>query len=50
MYLAFGQADKAWNTFEQVVQMQQQIVIPERTIIEIVNCKAEAAIAQKILI
>ncbi len=47
MYLAFGQADKAWNTFEQVVQMQQQIVIPERTIIEIVNCKAEAAIAQK---
>lgn len=47
MYLAFEQAHKAWEIFEEVVQMQQQIVIPERTIIEIVNCKAEAAIAQK---
>jgi hypothetical protein len=32
---------------QEVVQLQQQIVIPERTVIEIVNCKAEAAIAQK---
>ncbi|HEU5230706.1 MAG TPA: BTAD domain-containing putative transcriptional regulator [Ktedonobacteraceae bacterium] len=47
MYLTFGQADKAWSFFEEVVQMQQQTVIPERTIIEIVNCKAEAAIARK---
>ncbi len=47
MYLTFGQAHKAWNIFEEVTQMQPQVVIPERTIIEIVNCKAEAAIAQK---
>ncbi len=47
MYLAFGQAKQAWEIFEEVVQMQQEIMIPERTVIEIVNCKAEAAIAQK---
>jgi tetratricopeptide (TPR) repeat protein len=47
MYLAFGQAKKAWEIFEEVVQMQQEVSIPERTIIEIVNCKAEAAIVQK---
>jgi tetratricopeptide (TPR) repeat protein len=47
MYLAFGQPEKAWEVFQEVVQLQQQTVIPERTVIEIVNCKAEAAIAQK---
>jgi tetratricopeptide (TPR) repeat protein len=47
MHLEFGQPEKAWELFQQVVQLQQQTVIPERTVIEIVNCKVEAAIAQK---
>ena len=47
MYLAFGQADKAYQIFDEVVQIQQKVAIPERTIIEIVNCKAEAAIMRK---
>ncbi|MEO8970227.1 MAG: bacterial transcriptional activator domain-containing protein [Ktedonobacteraceae bacterium] len=47
MYLEFGQPEKAWEVFQEVVQLQQQTSIPERTIIEIVNCKVEAAIAQK---
>jgi tetratricopeptide (TPR) repeat protein len=47
IYLVFGQAEKAWEVFQGVVQLQQHTVIPERTVIEIVNCKAEAAMAQK---
>ncbi len=47
MYLEFGQPEKAWEVFHEVVQLQQQTNIPERTAIEIVNCKAEAALAQK---
>lgn len=47
MYLEFGQPKKAWEVFQEVVQLQQQTVIPERTVIEIVNCKAAAAIVQK---
>lgn len=47
MSLEFGQPEKAWEVFQEVVQLQQQTILPERTVIDIVNGKTEAAIAQK---
>lgn len=47
IYLELDQPQKAWETFAEVEKLKQQIVIPERTIIEIVNCQAEAAVAQR---
>ena len=45
--MELDQPQKAWETFLEVEQLKQRIVIPERTIIEIVNCQAEAAVAQR---
>lgn len=47
IYLELDQPQKAWETFAEVEALKQRIVIPERTIIEIVNCQAEAAVAQR---
>ena len=47
MYLEFNQPEKAWNTFAQVEGLKSKIVVPERTIIEIVNCQAESATAER---
>lgn len=47
IYMDLDQPQKAWETFAEVEQLKQRIVIPERTVIEIVNCQAEAAVAQR---
>ncbi|HEX7736994.1 MAG TPA: helix-turn-helix transcriptional regulator [Ktedonobacteraceae bacterium] len=47
IYMELDQPQKAWETFAEVEKLKQRIVIPERTIIEIVNCQAEAAVAQR---
>lgn len=47
IYLELGQPQKAWETFAEVEALKHRIVIPERTIIEIGNCQAEAAVAQR---
>jgi hypothetical protein len=47
IYMELDQPQKAWETFAEVEQLKRRIVIPERTIIEIVNCQAEAAIAKR---
>jgi hypothetical protein len=47
MHLRFGHPKKAWKTFAGVEELKSKIAIPERTLIEIVNCQAEAAVAQK---
>lgn len=47
IYMELGQPQKAWEMFADVEKLKQRIVIPERTIIEIVNCQAEAAVAQR---
>jgi tetratricopeptide (TPR) repeat protein len=47
IYLELGQPQKAWETFAGVETLKQKIVIPERTVIEIVNCQAEAAVVQR---
>ena len=44
--LEFDQPREAWNSFAEVEMLKSKTVIPERTLIEIVNCQAEAAIAQ----
>lgn len=45
--LEFNQPKKAWEIFAGVEKLKSKTVVPERTIIEIINCQAEAAIAQK---
>lgn len=47
MYLEFNQPERAWKTFAQVEELKSKIVVPERTIIEIVNCQAESAVAER---
>lgn len=47
IYMELDQPQKAWEMFADVEKLKQRIVIPERTIVEIVNCQAEAAIAQR---
>jgi transcriptional regulator with XRE-family HTH domain len=47
IYLEFDQAREAWNSFAGVEILKEKTAIPERTIIEIVNCQAEAAVAQR---
>jgi tetratricopeptide (TPR) repeat protein len=47
IYMELDQPQKAWEMFAEVEQLKQRIVIPERTVIEIVNCQAEAAVAQR---
>lgn len=47
IYMELDHPQKAWETFAEVEKLKQRIVIPERTIIEIVNCQAEAAVAQR---
>lgn len=47
IYLDLGQPQKAWETFAGIEALKHQIVIPERTILEIENCQAEAAVAQR---
>ena len=47
IYMELDQPQKAWETFAEVEKLKQRIVIPERTIIEIVNCQAESAVAQR---
>lgn len=47
IYLELDQPQKAWEVFSEVEALKQKIVIPERTIVEIVNCQAEAAVAQR---
>jgi transcriptional regulator with XRE-family HTH domain len=45
--LEFNQPKKAWEIFAGVEKLKSKTAIPERTIIEIINCQAEAAIARK---
>jgi tetratricopeptide (TPR) repeat protein len=45
--LEFNQPKKAWETFAEVKKLKSTTVVPERTIIEIINCQAEAAVARK---
>lgn len=45
IYMEFGEFEKARDTFAQVEELTSKIVIPERTIIEINNCQAEASLA-----
>ena len=47
MYLEFNQPKEAWKTFAQVERLKPKIVVPERTIVEIVNCQAESAVADR---
>jgi tetratricopeptide (TPR) repeat protein len=47
IYMELDQPQKAWETFAEVEQLKQRIIIPERTVIEIVNCQADAAVAQR---
>jgi tetratricopeptide (TPR) repeat protein len=47
IYNKFGHPKKAWETFADVEKLKSKVVVPERTIIEIINCQAEAAVAQK---
>ena len=47
IYLEFNQSKEAWETFAGVEALRSKIVIPQRTLIEIVNCQAEAALAQR---
>jgi DNA-binding SARP family transcriptional activator len=47
MYLEFDQPERAWEIFSEVEELKSKIVVPERTLIEIVNCQAEAAVAQQ---
>jgi transcriptional regulator with XRE-family HTH domain len=44
--LAFGQATEAWTTFETTMHDECIPLVPERTVIEIVNCQAAAAIVK----
>lgn len=44
--LAFNQAKEAWTTLDAAMHDKQIAVVPERTVIEIVNCQASAAIEQ----
>lgn len=45
MHLLFDRPAEAWETFEQALKDRSAAAIPERTVIELVNCQAEAAIA-----
>lgn len=47
IYLQFNQPKEAWKIFAGVERLKTKIVVPERTIIEIVNCQAEAAVVQR---
>ncbi len=47
IHLEFGEAQKAWRTFAGVEVLASKTVVPERTLIEIVNCQAEAAVDQR---
>lgn len=47
MYLEFNQPKEAWETFVQVAGLKSKVGVPERTLIEIVNCQAEAAVAER---
>lgn len=44
--MAFGQAKEAWAIFGTTMHDERIALVPERTVIEIVNCQAAAAIAQ----
>jgi DNA-binding SARP family transcriptional activator len=47
IFLEFNQPKKAWAIFAEVEKMKSNIAVPERTVIEIVNCQAEAALVQR---
>lgn len=47
--LEFDQPKAAWETFASVGALTSKIVIPKRTLIEINNCQAEAALAERSL-
>jgi hypothetical protein len=47
IFLEFNQPKKAWEIFAEVEKMKSNIAVPKRTVIEIVNCQAEAALVQR---
>ncbi|GER88917.1 hypothetical protein KDW_30790 [Dictyobacter vulcani] len=47
IYLEFNQPDKALHIFDEVNTLQLKGLASERTVIEIMNCQAEAALMQQ---